>query len=291
MPTFPSKSIIAAIRTNRDTRWIIAWFLGILVLCTWDFFILNKPAFFQVITGFTHTIFIAISAVCLTAILSWSTANGLHMLRYKKHAAGYQLAMFCINMIRSIPQIVGVLFGYMAAAAMANAGIASGYTLMFFLAFIMSICMFYEVSELMRDRIDHFSSTDFFNAMQVCGIKEFRIVNIHVLWNNSRMHIYNKLISVFGMAVFLQCSVDFIVSVGLSSSVNSVSLPVTLGSLLAKTDSKQDILAIGYTLTHPAYFPNLLFGHLQGITVAFLIVYTLVCIYNIANGYAERHQL
>jgi hypothetical protein len=85
--------------------------------------------------------------------------------------------------------------------------------------------------------------------------------------------------------------VDFIISVGLSSDVNDTALPVTLGSLLAKIDSKQDILAIGYSLTHPDYISHLFLQHLQGMTIAFLIVFSLVSIYHIANGYAERHRL
>jgi hypothetical protein len=93
------------------------------------------------------------------------------------------------------------------------------------------------------------------------------------------------------MAVFLQCSVDFIISVGLSTDVSQVTLPITLGSMLARIDSKQDILAIGHALTHPSYAHNLVFGHLQGLTVAFVIVFTLVCIYHISNAFAERHRL
>jgi hypothetical protein len=64
-----------------------------------------------------------------------------------------------------------------------------------------------------------------------------------------------------------------------------------MGSLLAKIDSKQDILSIGYALTHPGYIGSLFFEHLLGITVAFLIVFSLMSIYHIANGYAERHRL
>jgi hypothetical protein len=78
---------------------------------------------------------------------------------------------------------------------------------------------------------------------------------------------------------------------GLSTDVSSVNLPVTLGSLLARIDSKQDILAIGHTFTNPGYFPRLFFAHLQGITVAFLIVFTLLCIYKISNGFARRYEL
>ena len=147
-----------------------------------------------------------------------------------------------------------------------------------------------EVVDLLRDRINHYTKLDFFNALLVCGVSQWRIINFDILWKNSRIHILNKLIAVFGSAVFLQCSVDFIISVGLSSDVNAVSLPVTLGSLLAKMDSKLDILAIGNTLTNPTYLPQLFFQHLQGLTVAFLIVITLLTVYQISCGYAERHH-
>jgi hypothetical protein len=79
--------------------------------------------------------------------------------------------------------------------------------------------------------------------------------------------------------------------VGLSARANEVTLPITLGNLLATIDSKQDILAIGNSLTHPAYAIHLFFEHLQGVTIAFCIVFSLLCIYHIANGYAERHRL
>ena len=102
---------------------------------------------------------------------------------------------------------------------------------------------------------------------------------------------YAFLLAVFGTAVFLLCSVDSIVSVGLSTDVSAVSLPQTLGGLLASIDSKQDILAIGYALTHPLHISRLFFQHLQGVTVAFLLVFTLLSVYNISNGFAERHRL
>ena len=124
-----------------------------------------------------------------------------------------------------------------------------------------------------------------------CGIPEWRIINFDILWKNSRAQILNKLIAVFGMSIFLLCSIDFIISVGLTTDINTINLPVTLGSLLAKVDSKQDVLAIGHTLFNPGYFPNLFFKHLQGISVAFLIVFTLICIFKISNGFARRHEL
>jgi hypothetical protein len=127
--------------------------------------------------------------------------------------------------------------------------------------------------------------------MIVCGISGFRILNYHIIWKNSRRHIFNKLIALFGVAIFLQCSVDFIISVGLSTEISTVDLPVSLGNLLAHIDSKQDILAIGYTITHLSYVGDLVFKNLQGITVALVIVFSLLCIYKISNGLAERYRL
>jgi ABC-type dipeptide/oligopeptide/nickel transport system permease subunit len=187
---------------------------------------------------------------------------------------------------------VGVLFGYVFLTYFIEKGTVNNtIIIILLLALIMSVFIFIEIVDLMSERIAYFKKRDFYNAMRVCGISENRIINFDILWKNSRIHIFNKLISVFGVAVFLQCSVDFIISVGLSTDVSSVNLPITLGSLLAKIDSKQDILAIGYSITHPGYIKNLFFGHLQGVTVSFLIVFTLLCIYNISNGYAERHRL
>ena len=127
--------------------------------------------------------------------------------------------------------------------------------------------------------------------MLVCGIPEWRIVQIDILWKNSVAHITHKLIATFGIAVFLQCSIDFIVSVGLSSGVSLTNFPITLGGLLATLDSKQDILALSVALSNPAYVGKLPFTHLQGISVAFLIVFTLVCLFRIANGFVRRHRL
>ncbi|NLG18046.1 MAG: hypothetical protein GX556_12005 [Fibrobacter sp.] len=278
--------------SGKDRFWIAVWILVVSLLALWDILFLNGPALKRVATGFVNTFIISVLVVCFTLILGWCVTISLHHLQLKGKRAGYISLTFFINLIRSVPQIVGVLFSYIGIAALVDKGVLHGNLTVFpAMAFCMSIFIFVETVDLMRERIDHFSKLDFYNAMKVCGVSENRIINFDILWKNSRIHIINKLISVFGIAVFLQCSVDFIISVGLSTDVNPVSIPVTLGSLLAKIDSKQDILAIGYTIFHPGYFPRLLFQHLQGITVAFLIVFSLLSINNISNGYAERHRL
>jgi ABC-type dipeptide/oligopeptide/nickel transport system permease component len=277
---------------TKDKRWLIAWVSGILILAIWDILFLNKPALKQVVSGFINTFLIAFLVIIITLALGWGVTLLLHSLQTKNQRAGYLIVTFLLNMIRSIPQIVGVLFGYVFVSFLLGEGILKGnFGVFLLMAFIMSLFIFIELVDLMRERISHYQKLDFYNAMLVCGISERRIVNFDILWKNSRVHIFNKLISIFGIAVFLQCSVDFIISVGLSTDVSAVNLPMTLGSLLANIDSKQDILAIGNALTHWSYLGGLFFEHLQGITVAFVIVYTLLCVYNISNGFAERNRL
>lgn len=287
-----NKGILPSFLKAKDKRWALIWMISLVALGIWDTLFLNKPAFKKVFIGFVNTFTIALLVVVFTLILGWVITLALHYLSNKKNRSGYISLTFILNVFRSVPQIVGVLFTYIGIASLITSGtITSPFILFIVMAFCMSLFIVNELVDLMRERIEHFKKLDFYNAMRVCGIAESRIINFDILWKNSRVHIFNKLIAILGSAIFLQCSVDFIISVGLSTEVNSITLPVTLGSLLAKIDSKQDILAIGNTLTNPLYFPNLFFEHLLGVTVAFLIVFSLLCIYNISNGYAERHRL
>jgi ABC-type dipeptide/oligopeptide/nickel transport system permease subunit len=278
--------------SGKDGRWLFIWATTVAAVGIWDMLFLNRPAFNRVVAGFINTGAIALLAVVFTLSMAWIMTLAFYFLGNAKNRSGFYVLSFLLNLIRSVPQIVGVLFGYIGIAALVIEGILPGKSVIFLLmALCMSCFIMPEVIDLLRERIDHYTKLDFFNALRVCGVSPWRIINFDILWKNSRIHILNKLIAVFGSAVFLQCSVDFIISVGLSSDVNAVTLPVTLGSLLAKMDSKQDILAIGNTLTNPGYLPQLFFQHLQGLTVAFLIVVTLVAVYQISCGYAERHRL
>ncbi|HEX9615011.1 MAG TPA: hypothetical protein VGA55_05875, partial [Bacteroidota bacterium] len=154
-----------------------------------------------------------------------------------------------------------------------------------------SLFLFPEVSDLVDERIRHFKSLDFYAAMICCGIPRSRIVNVEILQKNSAPHLIHKVIALFGGALFLQTSVDFIVSVGLSTDVSLSNFPVTLGNLLARLDSKQDILAIGKTLTSPSYIEELFTRHLQGVSTAWTIVFSLVCARKAADGFVRRKGL
>jgi len=286
------QTLLKDIYPQKDKLWLIIWLSTTAILGLWNFLFLNRPALKQVTNGFLNTASVAILVVIFSLLLGFFITLILVRLESSKYHLPYYAITFILNLIRSIPQIVGILFGYVWITYLISTNALSGsWTIISLIALIMSVFIFLEIVDLMRERIDHYKKVDFYNAMRVCGISETRIINFDILWKNSRVHILNKLIAIFGIAIFLQCSVDFIISVGLSTDVSAVNLPTTLGSLLAKIDSKQDILAIGNTLTNPGYFSNIFFEHLQGVTVAFLIVFTLLSIYKISNGYAERHRL
>jgi len=277
---------------QKDKWWTAILFSALLLTGLWNYFFLNAAARKLVFYGFLHTVLIAALVSIFSLMLGWGLAYLLFVLKDNDRKWPLMTAQFFLSLIRSVPQLIGVLFGYVLLTYWLKAGsVQSDGMIFLIIALSITLFVFLEIVDLLEERIAYFKSLDFYHAMRVCGIPRRKIVNLDIIWQNSRVHLINKLIALFGASVFLQCSVDFIISVGLSTEVSSVNLPVTLGSLLAKIDSKQDILAIGYTITHPGYFPNLFFEHLQGITVAFLIVFLLLSIYKIANGYAKRHRL
>lgn len=282
------KNYIKKIYHQKDKWWLFLWITGISMFWLWDLLFLNAPALRRVESGLINTFSIAFLVMLISLFLSWISAWALTQFETGNFKSLYILITFVINLIRSIPQILGVLAIYFIIVTVQN---LAGSLIIIYMSVGMSLFIFIELVDLMRERITYYKKSDFFAAMRVNGISENRIINFDILWKNSRVHILNKLVSIFGMAIFLQCSVDFILSVGLSTEISAVNLPATLGSLLAKTDSKQDILAIGYAIGTPSHIPKLLFQHLQGISIAFYIVFSLFSIFKISNGFADRHRL
>ncbi len=280
--------ILMSLENRRDITWIMVWIAGIGMLWVWNLLFLNPPAREQLETAFVNTILIS----CLVIVFSLLFAISYALIQQFWIPVVQISGRFIINLIRSIPQIVGILIGYVLITLLMQNNIIEGkIQIIILMALVLSIFIFPELSDLLLERIGYFKKTDFYNAMLVCGISKFHIIMREILLRSSVTHIINKIIAIFAMAIFLQCSIDFIISVGLSTEVSSVNFPVTLGGLLAKIDSKQDILAIGYAFTHWSHIDNLFFEHLQGISVAFLIVFTLLCMYHISNGYARRNRL
>ena len=274
-----------------DRFWLLAWILGLGAMMAWDSAYLNAPAFVQVQEAFVHSIAAGLLVVLLSLFLGWAAALLLYYGE-ERRAGWVRVIHFFLDLIRSMPQIVGLLTGYVLLTIFLDRGIVATQTgQILWMSFVVSIFLFIEVVDVISERIHHYAASDFVPAMLGCGIGEWRIVNVEILWRNCRAHLLNKAVSVFGMAIFLQCSVDFVVSVGLSTDVSLTNVPMTLGSLLAKMDSKQDILAMGIIFSDPSYFPNLFIRHLQGLSTAFFIIFTLLCVARISEGIARRYRL
>jgi len=278
--------------SRRDILWGMLWVCGLIACRGWIGMELNAPARALVIAACVHTFWGALAAVVLALLLGWGTALLLHALETGRRRTARLVVAFALNLLRSVPQIVGMLIGYVIITALTlNESLASDASRIAATSAVTALFLFQEVADLVTARIRHYAATEFVDALLVCGVSPRVIINREILLKNSMAYLVQKSVALFGRAIFLLCSIDFIVSVGLSTEVSLADLPVTLGSLLAKMDSKQDILAIGTALTDVRVIPTLFVEHLQGISVAFLIVYTLLCVYRIANGLTERYRL
>ncbi len=279
-------------REKKDLLWLTIWLAGLAILWLWDAIFLNAPAFSRLQTAFANSVLSGAMVVTFSLILGWLTALTIHALDRSRSKIGFAIVSFITDILRSVPQIIAVLIGYVGLTILLhNDIIRSTIVQLVWIAGCITIAVFLEVSDTVRARIEYFRRSDFVDAMLCCGISERRIINVEILWKNSRSHLLHKAIAIFGASIFLQCSIDFIVSVGLSTDVSLTNFPTTLGNLLANTDSKQDILALSNLFTNPAYLPNILMQHLQGVSVAVCIVFSLLCIYRIANGFVRRHKL
>jgi len=275
-----------------DTRWLGIWVCGLLAVWIWDMLFLNAPALRTLQTAFLNTLVVAGLSVVISALVGLGLVNATEMLQSRRASGAVNFLRFLLDLIRSIPQIIGILIGYVILTGLVVTDVLSSTTSQVtWIAVSLAVFVTLDWVDLLEERIKYFKQTDFYGAMLSCGISRYRILNLDILWRNSAQHIVQKSIAVFGMAIFLLCSIDFIVSVGLSTEVSLANFPQTLGSMLAKLDSKQDILAIGTTFTQPTYIDNLFFEHLQGISVAFVLVFTLLCLHKIGAGYLERKKL
>jgi ABC-type dipeptide/oligopeptide/nickel transport system permease component len=280
------------LKLRKDLRWLLIWFAGLAGLWFWNLLFLNPLAYELIHSAIVNTFVGASAAVALSLFIGWSVGLAMHFLENSRARSLYLLLMFFLNLVRSIPQIIGLLIGYIILTLMIASGIVQSQPAqILWTAFVISIFCSLEVTDLVTERIVHFKKSDYFHAMLCCGIKESRIINVDILLKNSMSHLLHKIVSLFGVVILLQCSIDFIISVGLSTDVSLSNFPVTLGSLLAKLDSKQDILAVGSTLTDPLYATRILFQHLQGVSVAFIIVFTLLCVFEVADGLVRQYDL
>jgi len=272
-------------------RWLIYWLGGVLVLFGWDAVFLNQQAYHQLLRAFFNTIGLGLMVVFWAVGLGWLLSFIQAWLDdyYPTRAIIFVVIK---NQFRSVPQILGIILGYIILSRLQVAGnLQSRMMLLFWMAFIIGLFIFPEVSDMLGERISYFRKSAFFDALLLSGVSLVSIINLEIIWRNSRLYLLNKMVAIFSMAVFLLCSVDFVFSVGLSNTVQVVNFPRTLGSLLAKIDSKQDILAMGSVLWNPSDLPKIFFSHLQGFSVAFLIIFTIIAWFKIGNEIARRFRL
>jgi ABC-type dipeptide/oligopeptide/nickel transport system permease subunit len=290
--TFTGNFWLHNLTSKKDLLWLTIWIAGLGVLWIWDALFLNAPAFARLQTAFLNSLLTGMMVVLFSLAIGWFLGVSINMLEHSKSNIGFAVISFVTDILRSIPQIIAVLIGYVVLTILLHTGvIRSSFVQMVWIAGTIAIAVSLEVADTIRQRIDYFRTLDFVDAMLCCGIKERRIINVEILWKNSRSHMLHKLIAIFGISIFLQCSIDFIISVGLSTDVSLINFPMTLGNLLANVDSKQDILALSNLFTEPSYLPVIFTRHLQGVSVAFCIVFSMLCIYMIANGFVRRHKL
>ncbi len=284
-----ANNLLYKIDKQRDIKWFLFWLVGIQFLLLWNELFLNKPAFDMLKEAFLNSFIIGSLVLVNTFVLSWGLINLKLLLKNIGKDIFITGLDFLVDMLKSIPQIISVLLGYIfITLAITNETIKSEEVIILLISLLLSVVIFPEMYETMNNRIKYFKKLDFYNSMLVCGINEYRIINYDILLKNSVGFIVHKLVSLFGVALFLQCSIDFIISVGLSNDVSLSNFPATLGNLLAKMDSKQDILAIGKSITNPLYIIKLPFEHLQGLSTAFIIVFTLLCVFKISDGIIKR---
>ena len=272
-----------------DIRWMLWWATGVGACLGWSWWVLSTPAFDRLTEAAWLGLAMGILVMIFATAWGWVTCMITHFSLLRGRRVITESMSMLTDVIRSIPQIVGVLAVYLVVSfAVESDVLVSRTAISASIALGVSLFVFLEVYDLMSSRLNHFASNELFNALRVCGMSEFRIVNVEVLWRSSRVMILQKVASLLGVTFFLLCSVDFVLSVGLSTEVHPVNLPPTLGSVLARLDSKQDILALGMSISQPSLIPRLLDRHWQGLATAGLLIFTLIALHFIVRGLSNR---
>ena len=283
---------LSYMRRRPDIRWLLVWITGVSLMLAWNAFFLNDPDMRILTEAFFQTLMISIASVMFAVAAAWAWINLSEWAVSRK----LRLTGLCLNalydVLRSAPQIIGMLIGYaMLTLFIQSEIIRQALPVMVVMAFTLGLVTAYEFIELFKERIGYFRQKDFYPAMRVCGVSEARIINRDILWYNGRVLLLQKCISVFGVVLFLQSSIDYIISVGLTTDISSVNFPASLGSVLAKMNSKQDILAVGMAFNEPSTIPILFTDHLLGISAAGLLVWTLICVFQITREFTRYRRL
>src|ERR1041384_2881881 len=184
-------------RTSRmHLLWPVIWLGGLCGLLTWDSLFLNGPAYKRLPGAFANTMLAGAIAVFLAPLLGWGAGAALHLLETRRRFL-YLGVTFILNIIRSIPQIVGILGAYVLLTILIQYEVVqSRPAQLVWIACSITLFVFLEVADLVRERIRYYETLDFYPAMLCCGIREGRIINREIIWKNSRAHLLRKMISI-----------------------------------------------------------------------------------------------
>ncbi len=288
MKTEMLKTTTHKIYSSKEKLWSIIFVSFFLLLLVWNFIFLNNTALNKWLIATANTYLLASSATLLAFLFAKIFVDlNLRIFISQNKAASVANRLF-LDFLRSIPQVIFLLGGYAIMIFY-----FSGFSLINFiwLSFVISLVFLNDAYDEMQNRINFYRQTDFFNASLVAGIPLGKIVNRDILWRNSQPYLVNRAVNIFTASVFLLCSVDFIISVGLTNEINLASLPVTLGNVLANITAKEDILAVREIFVNPLYITELFTKHLEGISAAILLLLTLISGFKISNGLIEKNNL
>ena len=153
---------------RRDILWLVAWVGGLAALWVWDAIFLNAPAFERIQAAFLNSLVTGSMVVIMALLFGWFVGVGLHLLERSESRTLYGLASFAVDVIRSVPQIILVLIGYILLTVLLHEGfIRSTMGQLVWIACTLTLAVTLEVADTVRERINYFRTLDFVDAMLV----------------------------------------------------------------------------------------------------------------------------
>ena len=271
---------------DRSKFWIFFFIISVSIIFTWNSAYLNDRSFYLIRTAYFNSLVIAFCSIVLVLLLTWFLSviaiTGERIKRF---------VYFFMNQGILIPQVLIVLFGQAFLNKLILSGfINSAFEYILFSSMILSIALFSETLTFFNNRIELLKERGFYEAMTSLKISKWRIVHFDILWDNSRKIIITKAVALFATVFFLQVIVDFIISVGLSRDLNQFNFPPSLGTVLADTTSKEDLLYVQHIFKNPGLIKNLFFRHLQGISIVAMFFVTLLSLVKYSSEKLSRNS-
>jgi hypothetical protein len=192
-----------------------------------------------------------------------------------------------VMLIQLIPQIVWLIIAYsflneiIVQYAIGYMGIISSSAIMFSFVLLPNVFLFLE------ERLNYEKEHGAYYPLRTLGVSLLRSILSEVLWRQNRVHLFLKMCALVASLFFLQISIEFIISVGLSETIGVINFPLSLGQLLVQIGSKQDLLAVAYSLFNPSYLSTLFSQHLFGLSIAFCIFTGMITSYKISSIASE----